>query len=196
MTSRTGQCCIPAITTCFLQPLDVALLGPLKAQFRKLCAVGSAMDRVAAFLQETAGEPVERTRVDTWLSALKRRTTRVDIHERGWWALLQDAKRRSHGRPEGCVPRGARGLGWSSDADLEEDGGEQSAVLEVQPPTGCRCLKLFCSTSFWRRLPSEAPAAVAAAGPAKSGKGTKEASYFRLASAGLLRRLAALWSGV
>ena len=86
--------------------------------------------------------------------------------------------RKSHGRPEGCVHRGARSRVGSSGSDLR--GADQRLR-----PGSCRCLKLFCSASFWRRLPNQAPAAVAAAvaGSAKSGKGTKEASYLRCASA-------------
>ena len=103
-------CYMLARTTSFLQRLNVTFMGPLKAQRRKLCALDMSTDLLATLVQET-GELVAGTRVDTWLSAIRRRitswvdeamknlSTRTDIHEIHLHveeslrsALLQDAK--------------------------------------------------------------------------------------------------------
>ena len=127
---KLTACYMPARTTSFLQLPEVAFMGPLQAQLRKLCALDLATDLFATLLEETAGEPVERTRVDSRLSTLKRHipgwvdeamenlSLRADIHERGWRHFhcarrsFSSAKglsrtRQCHGRPEGCVHREA-----------------------------------------------------------------------------------------
>ena len=172
---------------------------------------GSSSAFGAALPPESAGEPVERTRMDTRLSAPKRRipgrvdeamknlSTRAGIHERGWRHLRVEESLRSFRirmtftrslmGDQGCVHIGAAVPEvfpeWlSSDSDLEEDGGDSRLQSwSFQPPTSCET-----------PAQSSASSSSTTAGPAKSGKGTKEASCCQLASAGILRWPPAHWS--
>ncbi len=111
---RMTLCFVPARKTSFLQPLGVAVMGPFKGRPGRLCATEFAADLFSTLLQETAAEPAERTKVDTRLSALKRRiptwvghalerlSAREDIRSKAWRhlhveegirsALLEEAK--------------------------------------------------------------------------------------------------------
>ena len=109
--------------------------------------------------------------MDIHLSALKRRHQRV-VHR---------------GVPEKAAPEIIPGA-FGSDSDPEEDGGELSAAeLELPIPDELQMLGAFMQHQLLE-TPAQPSAgrssSSSAAGPAKSGKGTKEASGWCRALAG------------
>ena len=156
-------------TTSFSQPLDVAFMGLFATLLQE--TAGELVESSRADTRLSAPRRHVPSQVDDAMKNLSthgRGGRHLRVEESLRSALLQDAndshaKRGLMGDPKAACtgsecerggsssngpPQRCRATAWTS-----TEGNRRLQRWNFQPPTSCRYLELFYSTSFWRRLP-------------------------------------------